>query len=136
MNRIDSIPVDVQGTASLTGNLVPLLHELHHALKTFVETGTTHSIDLNSLPMAPAENERLERLLGSGEIRAQLQALGNSDIDETGIPGVWCVTHRNADGAVVARLLEITDCPAILKAQRQDLTDGVQRLEQLIGDEV
>ena len=136
MNRIESIPVDVQDTTSLTGNLLPLLHELRHALKAYLETGTTHSIDLNSLPMAPAENERLERLLGSGEIRAQLQALGNSDINETGIPGVWCVTHRNADGAVVARLLEITDCPAILKAQRQDLADGVQRLEPLINNEL
>lgn len=135
MNRLESIPVDVQNTASLTGNLLPLLHELHHALQTCAATGATHSIDLNSLPMAPEENAQLEHLLGNGEVRAELQALGNSEIAETAIPGVWRVTHHNADGAVVARLLEITDCPAILKTQHQDLADGVQRLQALIENE-
>ena len=135
MNRLDSIPVNVEETASLTGNLLPLLHELRHALKTCAESGYVHISDLNSLPLAPAESTQLESLLGHGEIVAQLQALGESDIAETRIPGVWRITHRNADGTVVAQLLEVTDCPAILKAQHQDLPAGVELLEQLIREQ-
>jgi hydrogenase-1 operon protein HyaF len=136
MHRIDSIPVDVRETAYHTANLLPLLHELRHALVACAERGETHSIDLNRLPLAPAESAQLEQLLGRGEITARLQALGDSEIVETRLPGVWRITHRNADGTVVARLLEITDCPAILKTPQQDLADGALQLEQLIKEQM
>ena len=134
MDRIDSISIDVEDTSSQTGNVLPLLHELKHALKEFAATGREHTIDLNGLPMAPEEDRRLERLLGSGEVRAELDALGTSEITETAIPGVWRVTHYNGDHIVVGRLLEITDCPAILKSQRQDLDGGISQLEQMIDE--
>ena len=162
MDRIDSISIEVDGSPALTGNVLPLLHEIRHALEDFATTGTEHTIDLNSLPLAPQESRQLpypemtpelataihrflarsparvlavqlEDLLGSGEVRAQLDALGTSEITETAIPGVWRVTHYNGDRVVVGQFLEITDCPAILKSQPQDLPSGVSRLDQLIS---
>jgi hypothetical protein len=47
---------------------------------------------------------------------------------------VWRVTHYNGDRVVVGQFLEITDCPAILKSQPQDLPTGVSRLDQLISE--
>lgn len=134
MDRIDSISIETDSSPALTGNVLPLLHELRHALEDFAANGTEHSIDLNSLPLAPQESQQLDRLLGSGEVRAQLDALGTSDIIETAIPGVWRVTHHNGDHVVVGQFLEITDCPAILKSQPQDLPSGISQLEKLIDD--
>ncbi len=134
MERIESISIEVDSTTTLTGNVLPLLHELRHALKEFSATGTEHTIDLNSLPMAPQEDQQMERLLGTGEVRAQLDALGTSDITETAIPGVWRITHYNSDRVVVGRFLEITDCPAILKSQREDLPAAIDQLQRLIDE--
>ena len=134
MDRIESISIEVDSTETPTGNVLPLLHELRHALNEFAATGTEHTIDLTSLPMTPQEDQQLERLLGTGEVRAQLDALGTSDITETAIPGVWRVTHYNGDRVVVGRFLEITDCPAILKSQREDLPAAIEQLDGLIDD--
>ena len=134
MARMDSIPIEVDSSSALTGNVLPLLHEMRHALEDFATTGTEHTIDLNSLPLAPQESRELEELLGTGEVCAQLDALGTSEITETAIPGVWRVTHYNGDRVVVGQFLEITDCPAILKSQPQDLPGGVSRLDQLISE--
>ena len=134
MDRVDSISIEVDSSPALTGNVLPLLHEIRHALEDFATTGTEHTIDLNGLPLAPQESRQLEELLGTGEVRAQLDALGTSEITETAIPGVWRVTHYNGDRIVVGQFLEITDCPAILKSQPQDLPTGVSRLDQLISE--
>lgn len=133
MDRVDSISIEVDSSPALTGNVLPLLHEIRHALEDFATTGTEHTIDLNSLPLAPQESRQLEDLLGNGEVRAQLDALGTSEITETAIPGVWRVTHYNGDRVVVGQFLEITDCPAILKSQPQELPSGVSRLDELIS---
>ena len=133
MDRVDSISIEVDSSPALTGNVLPLLHEIRHALEDFATTKTEHTIDLNSLPLAPEESRQLEQLLGSGEVRAQLEALGTSEITETAIPGVWRVTHYNGDRVVVRQFLEITDCPAILKSQPQELPSGVSRLDELIS---
>ena len=132
MDQLESIPIDVDPASALTGNLLPLLHELRHALRRFTDAGTSHTIDLSSLPMAPEEQRQLQRILGEGEVRASLQALGSSNIAETAIPGIWSITHYNGDEKIVGRFLEVTDCPSLLKSQHQDLADGIDRLEQLI----
>lgn len=112
-----------------TGNIEPLLHEIRHALRrvAFGRGGTV--IDLNRLPFAPGEPERLETFLGDGEVRAELHALGPTEVRETSYPGVWLVTHRSADRAVVARFIEVTRIPEILKSQEADIERGIRRLE-------
>lgn len=126
MSALDAIKVNVEIP---TGNVEPLLHEIRHALKRLAagEQGTI--IDLKSLPMAPGEEQRIESALGEGEVRAELQALGPTVVQETAYPGVWLVTHRNAENAVVARFIEVTRIPEILMAQPEDIERGIEKLE-------
>ena len=126
MSTLDTIPVT---TEVATGNVEPLLHEIRHALTrlTSGEEGTT--IDLKSLPLAPGEEERIEATLGTGEVRAEVDALGPTLIQETSYPGVWLTTHKNADGAVVARFIEVTYIPELLRSQPEDIDAGIDRLE-------
>ena len=125
MSSLDTIPVT---TEVATGNVEPLLHEIRHALTrlTSGEEGTT--IDLKSLPLAPGEEERIEATLGTGEVRAEVDALGPTLIQETSYPGVWLITHKNADGAVVARFIEVTYIPELLRSQPEDIDAGIDRL--------
>ena len=126
MSSLDNIQVK---TEVATGNVEPLLHEIRHALKRLArgEEGTT--IDLRSLPLAPGEDERIEATLGTGEVRAEVDALGPTLIQETSYPGVWLTTHKNADGAVVARFIEVTYIPELLRSQPEDIDAGIDRLE-------
>ena len=126
MSSLDNIQVK---TEVATGNVEPLLHEIRHALKRLArgEEGTT--IDLRSLPLAPGEDERIEATLGTGEVRAEVDALGPTLIQETSYPGVWLITHKNADDAVVARFIEVTYIPELLRSQPEDIDAGIDRLE-------
>lgn len=126
MSSLDSIAVT---TEVATGNVEPLLHEIRHALKRLAsgEEGTT--IDLKSLPLAPGEEERIEKTLGIGEVRAEVNALGPTLIQETSYPGVWLTTHKNAEDAVVARFIEVTHVPELLRSQPADIDAGIDRLE-------
>lgn len=125
MSSLETIPVT---TEMATGNVEPLLHEIRHALKRLAggKDGTT--IDLKSLPLAPGEEERIEATLGTGEVRAEVDALGPTLIQETSYPGVWLITHKNADNAVVARFIEVTYIPELLRSQPEDIDAGIDRL--------
>lgn len=132
MSSLDAIRVSVE-TEAQTGNTVPLLHEIRHALARLLDTGEPTSIDLRSLPIAPAEVEALETALGRGELAASFDAFGRSDIRETGIAGVWIVEHYNGDEELMTKHIEITHVPEILRAQAADVADGLRRLERLLA---
>jgi hydrogenase-1 operon protein HyaF len=125
MSGLSDIAVSVEAA---TGNVEPLLHEIRHALDRLSrgEQGTV--IDLRGLPLAPGEEARIEEALGEGEVSAQLDALGPTSIRETALSGVWIVTHRNAENEIVARFIEVCRVPDILKAQDEDIQQGVHRL--------
>lgn len=126
MSSLEAIAVNVEAA---TGNLVPLMHEIRHALERLAQGKEGTSIDLLSLPLAPGEEERIEAVLGEGEVRAELQALGPTVVQETSYPGVWLVTHRDANDAVIARLVEVTRMPAILMSQQEDIERGISKLK-------
>lgn len=132
MKSLDNIAVT---TEIMTGNVEPLLHEIRHALRRLTngEEGTV--IDLKRLPLAPGEEERIEKTLGKGEVRAQVDALGPTVVEETAYPGVWLTTHRNADEAVVARFIEVTRIPELLKSQPADIDAGIAKLESTLETE-
>ena len=127
MSSLDAIAVNIEAA---TGNVPPLLHEIRHALERLArgEPGTV--IDLRSLPLAPGEEERIEAILGRGEVRAELDSLGKTVVQETTYPGAWLVTHRNVDDAIVAKFIEVTRMPDILMSQQQDIERGISQLER------
>jgi hydrogenase-1 operon protein HyaF len=127
MSSLETIPVS---TEAATGNVRPLLHEIRHALTRLADGEDGTVIDLRSLPLAPGEQERLDSLLGKGEVRVEIDALGPTVVQETLFPGVWLITHCNAEGATVARFIEVTRIPELLLSQQEDIDDGIRRLEK------
>ena len=112
-----------------TGNILPLLHEIRHALRNLLDNGETTTIDLRGLPMAPGEQEQLLEVLGKGEISVHLDALGKSEIIESGYAGVWLIVHYNNNREVMGKYIEITRMPAILEAQSADMKESLAALE-------
>lgn len=118
-----------------TGNIVPLLHEIRHALERWLHSGEEYAIDLHGLPMAPGEEGQLLETLGKGEVHADLSLTGKSVVIETRFPGVWLVTHHNVDDSITGRFIEVCEMPAILKSQREDARTGLEYLENLLGED-
>ena len=114
--------------ATERGNVIPILHEVAHAIDRLLDSDEPTVIDLSSLPFAPGELEKLEERLGTGELTAALNALGESRIRETMYPGVWWLEHRNTDDEVVGRYIDITRTPEILSSQDADIQAGRARL--------
>ncbi len=115
-----------------TGNILPLLHEIRHALEGLLATGQTTVIDLQAMPLMPSELIELKEILGNGEVSAELHALGKSTIQETTCSGVWWIVHYNIEEKVISQTIEICHIPAILMAQNADIQMGLQQLlEQL-----
>ncbi len=132
MSTLDTIPVSAEAA---TGNVEPLLHEIRHALRRLAEGKAGTTIDLKRLPLAPGEEERIEATLGVGEVRAEVDALGPTLIQETSYPGVWLITHKNTDNVVVARFIEVTYIPELLRSQQADVDAGIARLEDELRNE-
>ena len=126
MNSPDTNPV-CSGVE--TGNVEPLQHEIRHALRRLADGADGTVIDLKRLPLGPGEEERIEETLGIGEVRAEVDALGPTLIQETSYPGVWLITHKNADGVTVARFIEVTYIPELLRSQQADIDAGIDRLQ-------
>ena len=125
MTPIENIGVQVEATH---GNVRPILNEVLHALDRLIDTGEPTTIDLAGLPFGPGELDELEATLGTGELSAQLDALGTSRIRETACPGVWWIEHRNVNDEITGRYLEITRIPEILSSQEADICAGRARL--------
>jgi hydrogenase-1 operon protein HyaF len=111
-----------------TGNVIPLLHEIRHALQALHDNGQETVIDLRSIPLGPGEEELIQERLGRGEVTVQLSALGPSEIVETRFSGVWLVTHRNNDAEVIGKFVEVCVIPRLVTAQQADIRAGLAEL--------
>jgi len=122
------IKFNIQVGDELTQNVKPLLHEIKHALDNLIETGRSTIIDLRSIPLAPGEEDKILDTLGRGEVLAQLNALGLSEVIETQYAGVWLVTHYNDEDHIISRFIEVTTMPEILCSQTEDIMAAYSRL--------
>ena len=130
-----SLQFNIQVSEQLTRNVKPLLHEVRHALDRLIKNGESTIIDLRSIPLAPGEEDRILELLGRGEVVAQLDVLGVSEVAETVYPGVWLVTHYNDDSEIVGRFIEVTTIPDILRSQMEDILEAHAHLCVTLQDE-
>lgn len=121
-------------TIDKTGNILPLLHEICHALDELLSSDQTTVIDLQAMPFAPSELSDLKSILGIGEVSAELNALGKSSFQETALSGVWWVSHFNAHQQIVSQTLEICRIPAFLLAQQTDIQIGLQQLSEQLSN--
>ncbi len=121
---LEDIGVKVEG-----GYGKALLSEIALLLERLIETGEVGVIDLRALPMGPLDYQTIKEALGEGEVKAEVRALGPTEVYETRYPGVWWVTHRNAENEVVAERIEITFSPEILKSPKEDVKAGLNALK-------
>ena len=131
MTGLHGIPVRSETPAepAFRGNAIPILHEVRHALERLIATGDSTCIDLSSIPFGPGDEERLTAGLGTGEVRAVIDALGPTQVHETAIPGVWLVDYHNAEGERLALHIEIASIPEILRTQPEDLATAIAALD-------
>ena len=135
LNEPRTVPIHfLPPAAARTGNERAVLAEIRSHLAALAERGTTAAVDLLALPLSEADRAWLREALGRGEVRAEVDAAGVSEVLETGIAGVWWVTHRNADGQTVAELIEITLLPDILRASAADAAQAGERLERILAE--
>lgn len=133
---LDAIPVVVMPSAppAETGNAPILLREIATMARRLAETGEGDAIDLAALPLTAADRIWLRERLGEGEVAVTLNTDGVSNLHETACPGVWWVTHRNANDAVVSEFIEVAFVPEVVKAHPDDVKSGLAYLESLISD--
>lgn len=134
MSDPGAVKFNIQNGDDLTFNVKPLLHEVKHALDNLIETGHTTIIDLRSIPLAPGEEDKILHTLGQGEVKAQLNALGLSEVIETQYAGVWTVTHYNDEQEIISRFIEVTTMPEILCSQTEDIMAAYSRLAITVED--
>ncbi|MEW5768797.1 MAG: hydrogenase expression/formation C-terminal domain-containing protein [Pseudomonadota bacterium] len=132
---LDDIPVRVVAPdPGLSGNAWPLMLEIVQMVRNLLESGETSAIDLSALPLTPADKAWLKDRLGGGQIHVELQAEGLSTLDETACPGVWWVTHHDAQGRVLSELIEIAQVPELVKAHPDDIRMGCEYLEGVVSE--
>ena len=140
MSGLDDFDVSVTdidvNDGQLRENVRAMLHEIESLLEDLLATGQTSAIDIRSLPLMPGDYDALESALGTGEISAEFEGgSGPTVIAETGIPGVWWVTHYNDEGEIAAEFIEITRIPEILLSQDDDIQDGLKGLSERLRSE-
>ena len=135
---LDAIPVVAVPpglrAGELSGNAPALLREIVEMVRRLIAVGEPSAIDLQALPLTPADLAWLRERLGEGEVRITLDADGESSLTEMNCPGVWWVTHRNPRGAVVSEFVEVAFVPEVVKAHQEDVEIGLEHLELLISD--
>ncbi len=135
MSSLSKVPVvhEFHPAPEAGANAWALLHEIETHLHSLATQNIEHSIDLQSLPLAPGELEYIRAVLGDGEVSVRIDALGASDVRETAIAGVWWVTHRNETGQRIAEILEISFCPDIVRTHKDEVRAGLDLLTERIA---
>lgn len=132
MSTLEHIGITVEHQSDGNGRAV--LREIEQRLALLLAKGEESSIDLSRLPFGPGDHALLVKTLGEGDVSAEVNSHGPTQVRETAIPGVWWVTHLNADDEVMAEFIEVTRCPAIVLTPQDDLQDGVEALRARLRD--
>jgi hydrogenase-1 operon protein HyaF len=107
-----------------------VLAEIGRMLEALSESGQAGSIDLRSLPLSDADRAQLEEVLGRGEVRAELELAGNSEVWETRYPGVWWIRHRGAGDKIATEEISVCAVPEILITHPVDIKAAAGRLRE------
>jgi len=113
-----------------TGMAYSVLAEIGQLLTTLSERGETGAIDLRSLPMTDADRGQLEEILGRGEVRAELDLAGASEVWETSYNGVWWIRHKGAGDKIATEEIAVTPMPEILMTHPADIAAASRRIRQ------
>ena len=113
-----------------TGMALSVLAEVGRMLEALSESGQAGAIDLRSLPLSDTDRAQLEEVLGRGEVRAELELAGNSEVWETTYPGVWWIRHRGAGDKIATEEISVCAIPEILITHPVDIKAAAGRLRE------
>lgn len=133
MKKLNEIPIQVEFSNESTSMLLPILHEIVSMLNKLISSGQSTILDLRHEPLSLEDIADLRDLLGQGEINANFTALGSTNIRETGISGVWWITHYNQQGNVISEFIEISTCPEMLKTCPEELDSALSKLQSMVS---
>jgi hydrogenase-1 operon protein HyaF len=114
----------------MTGMAHAVLAEVARMLEALAQKGEHSFIDLRSLPLTEADRGELERLLGRGEVQAELDVSGRSEIWETAYAGAWWIRHRGAGDTISSEEIAVCPVPEILSAHAADIESASKRIQQ------
>jgi hydrogenase-1 operon protein HyaF len=117
-------------TGHTTGMAYSILAEIGQLLTALSERGEAGAIDLRSLPMTDADRGQLEEILGRGEVRAELDLVGASEIWETSYNGVWWIRHKGAGDKIATEEIAVTPVPEIIMTHPADIAAASRRIRQ------
>ncbi|MGY6275566.1 hydrogenase expression/formation C-terminal domain-containing protein [Methylomonas sp. MgM2] len=109
-----------------------VLNEIADKLTALISSGQNGIFDLNRELLTSGDIDELKNILGRGEVEASLNVLGKTTIRETGVAGIWWITHTNEQGSVIRECIEITTCPDLLKTFPDELDAAVAGLQYKI----
>ncbi len=131
MQHLSDIKIAVDNPALETGNLPGILSEIEQALEELLNSKQVHRIDLRAMPWSAGEEQKLEQILGRGEVTIELNALGKSIFQETSYSGVWLISHYNEAEELIGKIIEISYLPDMVFAQQEDISRGLERIKTL-----
>lgn len=99
-----------------SGFVIAVLNEILANLRKLSVGAEPGSIDLRRPPATAADREQLRVLLGPGEVATRIDALGQSEFNETSFAGIWWVVHKNTEGTLSARRSRSRFVPEMLAA--------------------
>ena len=137
LTHLQDIPLRIESdtfSATFTSNLVPVLHEVRHALQRLRETGESTVVDLSAMPFGPGDEAGLLEIFGTGEVDATIVATGRTQVRETSYAGIWLLEHQSIDGSRLALHVEVADVPQLLRAPREDLDEAQRRLDRRLAE--
>lgn len=114
-------------------NVLPLLAELRHRMKTWQPGQPNHVVSFTLLPMNDVDMRCAEGQLRRGPVVAESRGHGRCRVELTGHRNVWSVQYENAMGATILDTIEVGDVPAALRAGAEDFEDSAQRLAEVLG---
>lgn len=137
MGHLSEIPIRIEyATASHATSLrlspagSAVIDDIERLLEDYRAFGHAGAIDLRWLPLLPGDLERLREILGTGEVKATIAALGESTAEETALQCVWWITHRGTDDAMIGHWIEITEVPSLLRSDRSSIPYALQALRE------
>lgn len=110
-------------------NAKAIIEKLVELLRHLLQNDEAASLDLSGFPLTSRDYEILNDMLGSGEVSAEIADDALISVRETGIPGVWWVTHYNNDGELISEFIEVAYCPEALITAADDVKEGMESLK-------
>lgn len=113
---------------------VAVMDKLQSMLKRYQIGEPTQLLRLDAMP--DADLDMLNQILGEGEVSILIEGELTIRIQETVMAGVWRQRVTNAQGDLVAEVLEVADIPAILRENAFAATQQIDASPEAIGKDV